>query len=139
MRYSLLALAACAFFIILATVLSLAVAYFDLGLGLIFMPHFLAGMAYLETCHFIQTKKAEKMYFKKENGKQILDLAGDLIISHNKNLVISRVKSAAPASVRNPLYVMINELSFYRKVKATFLVVRYIWKKVKPIDEPKAE
>lgn len=74
------------------------------------------------------------MYFSKEQGKQILDLSGDLILTHNKNLVIGRVKSAAPASIRNAKSIMLNSLSFFRRIQATFIVVRYIWKRVKPVE-----
>ena len=45
------------------------------------------------------------MYFFKLKGKQMLDLRGDLILTHNDALVKSRIKSAAPAGVRNARYI----------------------------------
>ena len=75
------------------------------------------------------------MYFTKENGNQILDMAGDLVLTKNNNLVIARVKSAAPKAVRNAKHILLNELSFFRKVQATLQVARFIWSRAKPIDE----
>ena len=67
------------------------------------------------------------MYFYKKNGKQILDLRGDLIITHNDAVVKGRVKSAAPSSIRNIKYVLLNAEGFIYKIKATILVIYFIW------------
>lgn len=68
------------------------------------------------------------MYFFKKNGKQILDLRGDLVLTHNDALVKSRVKSAAPASVRNAKRIVnIPSLGFWGKVKATKAAIGFIW------------
>lgn len=68
------------------------------------------------------------MYFYKHKGRQCLDLRGDLILTHNDALVKARVKSAAPASVRNAKYVLeIPALGFWRKLRVTFAAIRFIW------------
>lgn len=68
------------------------------------------------------------MYFYKEKGKQVLDLRGDLILTHNDVLVKGRVKSAAPASVRNAKRIEgIANMGLVPKVKATFAAIRFIW------------
>ena len=68
------------------------------------------------------------MYFFKLKGRQILDLRGDLILSHNPQLVRGRIKSAAPASVRNGQWVEdIPAMSMWRKVKASWHALRFIW------------
>lgn len=69
------------------------------------------------------------MYFFKEGGKQILDLTGNLILSFNDELVKARAPSAAPDSVKNPKRIMVNKLGFFRKIKATFIVIGFIWGK----------
>lgn len=68
------------------------------------------------------------MYFYKQKGKQVLDLRGDLILSHNPALVRGRVKSAAPAAVRNATYVEnIPMMGFRAKLAATRIALRFIW------------
>lgn len=68
------------------------------------------------------------MYFYKKGGKQILDLRGDLILTHNNALVKGRVKSAAPARVVNVKYIVnIAAMNIYRKTKTTFEAIRFIW------------
>lgn len=70
------------------------------------------------------------MYFYKEKGKQILDLRGDLVLTHNDGLVKGRVKSAAPSSVKNAKYIQdIARMGFFRKVRATLHVIGFIWGK----------
>lgn len=72
------------------------------------------------------------MYFYYDKGKQHVDLQGDLVITHNKNLVMARAKSAAP-KVHNVSYVVLPGLGIWRKIKATLLVVGFIWGEVPPI------
>jgi hypothetical protein len=68
------------------------------------------------------------MYFFKKGGKQILDLRGDLVLTHNYALVKGRVKSAAPASVRNAKRIEdIPNLGFWGKVKASRAALKFIW------------
>ena len=68
------------------------------------------------------------MYFYKKGGKQVLDLRGDLVLTHNDALVKGRVKSAAPASVKNAKRIEdIANMGFVRKVKATFAAIGFIW------------
>ena len=69
------------------------------------------------------------MYFFKEDGKQCLDLRGDLILSHNDALVKCRVKSAAPMSVKNAKYILTvsKPWGFWYRVRATVASIRFIW------------
>jgi hypothetical protein len=75
------------------------------------------------------------MYFYKKQGKQMLDLSGDLIITHNNGLVIGRVKSAAPAGVKNAKYILLVTLGFYGKIKATYHAIKFIWSNITPIED----
>ena len=74
------------------------------------------------------------MYFYKNKGKQVLDLRGNIILTHNSALVKGRVKSAAPAGVHNAKYILLAELSFRRKVEATLHAIRFIWGKSQALD-----
>ena len=68
------------------------------------------------------------MYFYKEKGKQILDMRGDLVLTHNNALVKGRVKSAAPSAVRNGKRIEnITRMSWFRKIKATWAATAFIW------------
>lgn len=68
------------------------------------------------------------MYFFKKGGKQILDLRGDLVLTHNDALVKGRVKSAAPSSVRNAKRIEdIPNLGFWGKLRATKAAIAFIW------------
>jgi len=70
------------------------------------------------------------VYFFKKGGKQYLDLRGDFIITHNPVLVRARVKSAAPAAVRNATYIPVSSgFGFFRKCKAVIHVARFIFGK----------
>ena len=69
------------------------------------------------------------MYFYKENGKQILDLKGTLIISHNSDLAKSRTSSAAPSKILNSQYVKLYGAGFFRKVFMSFYLFFYVWRK----------
>ena len=68
------------------------------------------------------------MYFYKQKGRQILDMRGDLVLTHNDALVKGRVKSAAPAGVRNALYVeSIPAMGLSGKLRATRVALVFIW------------
>ena len=68
------------------------------------------------------------MYFYKKGGKQVLDLRGDLVLTHNDALVKGRVSSAGPASSTNPKRIQdIVNIVFFRTVKATLAAIRFIW------------
>lgn len=70
------------------------------------------------------------MYFFKKNGKQMLDMRGDLVLTHNDALVKGRVKSAAPAGVRNAIYVEnIPKMGFRAKLAASRVALGFIWSK----------
>lgn len=70
------------------------------------------------------------MYFYNLKGKQALDLRGDLVLTHNAALVIGRVKSAAPSAVRNAKYIAdIPSMSVWRKLRASWAALRFIWGK----------
>ena len=74
------------------------------------------------------------MYFYHLNGKQMLDLRGNLILTHNDALIKGRVKSAAPRGVCNVKYVKVGSLKFLGKIKATFHAVRFIWGASEALD-----
>ena len=67
------------------------------------------------------------MYFFRKKGKQILDLRGDLVLTHNASLVMSRVKSNGPRIARNARYVLLRSLGFFGKIKASYHAIRFIW------------
>ena len=68
------------------------------------------------------------MYFYKRNGKQCLDFRGDLILTHNDAIVKARIKSAAPAVVRNATYVEnIPAMGFRAKLKVSRVALGFIW------------
>lgn len=75
------------------------------------------------------------MYFFKLKGKQFLDLRGDLVLSHNKDLVVARVGTAAPRYVKNAKSITgISGLKPLRKLRATFAAIRFIWGSSQAID-----
>jgi len=67
------------------------------------------------------------MHFFNIKGKQHLDLAGDLILTHNEELVSTRNKSAGPAKVTGAKYILLSTLTRWQKVKATFRVIGHVW------------
>ena len=76
------------------------------------------------------------MYFYNQKGRQVLDLRGDLILTHNPALVIGRVKSAAPSAVRNARYIAaIPSMGVVRKVRASWAALRFIWGKSEALKE----
>lgn len=80
------------------------------------------------------------MYFFKKGGRQILDLRGDLVLTHNDSLVKGRVKSAAPASVRNAKRIEnIPNLGFWQKVKASRAALSFIWGKSQALTKETIE
>ena len=64
----------------------------------------------------------------------MLDLRGNLIITHNDALIKARVKSAAPKGVHNNKYILVGSLKFLGKVKATFYAARFIWGASEALD-----
>lgn len=68
------------------------------------------------------------MYFYNQRGRQVLDLRGDLVLTHNPALVVGRVKSAAPSAVRNARYICaIPSMGVVRKMRASWAALRFIW------------
>lgn len=68
------------------------------------------------------------MYFYRSKGKQVLDLRGDLVLTHNTDLILARSKSAAPSAVHNGRYVVgATHLTPWQKLRATVIAVRFIW------------
>ena len=68
------------------------------------------------------------MYFFKKQGKQYLDLTGNLILSKNDQLIKTRSTSAAPHKALNGTYICnAGDLNFIGKLKATVLAMRFIW------------
>lgn len=80
------------------------------------------------------------MYFFLQKGRQILDMRGDLVLTHNPRLIVGRVRSAAPRSVRNGQWVEgIAAMSTWRKIKASAAALRFIWGRPQLLDIPTAE
>lgn len=76
------------------------------------------------------------MYFFKKQGRQYLDLTGNLILSCNDRLIKARVTSAAPNKVLNAKYILnTGKLNLREKFKATRLALRFIWGKPQPLIE----
>lgn len=69
------------------------------------------------------------MYFFKKKGKQHLDLQGDLVLTHNKNLISTRNKSASVRYVHNGKWIgkLRGKGSFWLKVRASFYTLWFIW------------
>jgi hypothetical protein len=68
------------------------------------------------------------MYFFKKNGKQFLDMQGNLILSHNKELIQYKAKSAIPHAVYNAKYLLkVDRYNFISKVKTSLIALRFIW------------
>lgn len=68
------------------------------------------------------------MYFFKLKGRQILDMRGDLVLTHNPALVRGRIKSAAPAGVHNATYIEnLPAMGFRARVAASVIALRFIW------------
>lgn len=74
------------------------------------------------------------MYFFKKQGRQYLDLTGDLILSQNDRLVKARSTSAAPHKILSAKFVVnCGDLNLRGKLKATLLVLRFVWGKPQPL------
>ena len=73
------------------------------------------------------------MYFFKDKGKQCVDFKGNLILTHNDQLISARAKSAAPGSTQNIKYILITKLNFFQKISAMFTVFGFIWGKPAPL------
>lgn len=69
------------------------------------------------------------MYFFKQNGKQILDLTGDVVITHNDEPIKARTKSAGPSAIKNHVFIKLHNASFFKKVFYTFYLATYVWRK----------
>lgn len=67
------------------------------------------------------------MYFFKKQGRQYLDLTGNLILSHNDKLIKARVSSAAPHKALNAKFIVnTGDLNLRGKLKAALLALRFI-------------
>lgn len=78
--------------------------------------------------NIVNFTQRDNMYFYKQKGKQILDLRGNLILSHNDSLVKGRIKSVAPAAIRNGSRIEdIPSMGVWRKLWATKAAIAFIW------------
>ena len=66
------------------------------------------------------------MFFHGANGKQILDLRNDLVLTFDKQLVTAQNKKNAPDRVANATYVLMSNTSRWR---ATLKVLKFVWTK----------
>jgi len=79
------------------------------------------------------------MYFYKNGGKLHLDLTGNLIFSHNDQLVKKRSGSQGPYKVKNATYaIQCSQLSFKNKIVATLAAISFIWGKSTALTPKKA-
>lgn len=68
------------------------------------------------------------MHFYMDSGKQCLEMRGDLILTHNDNIVTSKVRSAAPTHIYNYRCVRVQELKRLRqKFKALWACAKFIF------------
>ena len=68
------------------------------------------------------------MYFFLNQGKQCVDFRGDLILTHNADLMTGRTKSAAPRQAKNARYIPnIAAMTRRQKIAATWRAVQFIW------------
>ena len=68
------------------------------------------------------------MYFYESKGKQVLDMRGDSVLTHNSGLVKGRVKPAAPAGAHHATCAAgLTELGLRAKIKVTWMALRFIW------------
>ena len=80
------------------------------------------------------------MYFYKKNGKQYLDMRGDLVLSHNNALIKKRTPSAGPYKAVNGRSALnIKRLSFVQKIKLSLIVIGFIWGRDQELKNPKVE
>lgn len=66
------------------------------------------------------------LYFGKA-GRQCLDLSNELILTVDKNLVTCKSKKWGPKEVHNASFISVGSLSFWKKIKACFIVFKFIW------------
>lgn len=67
------------------------------------------------------------MHFSKKQGKLQLDLAGNLILSHNKEFISAQVSSAGPRRAANAKYVLLRGASVRQRIKASVHALAFIW------------
>lgn len=68
------------------------------------------------------------MYFFKEKGRQVLDMRGDLLLTHNTAPIVARIGSAAPSAVRNGQWAdNITRMTCWQKLRLSLRVLRFIW------------
>lgn len=71
------------------------------------------------------------MFFFKQNGKQQLDLSGNLILTRNEHLIRAKSKINAPRKTYNANFIKMRKLGFFGRIKATIIAVRFIWQSLK--------
>lgn len=79
------------------------------------------------------------MYFYKKQGGRGLDLRGDLILTHNADLIRSKSRKSAPDWVRHARWIPLGRRGIWRRIVATVHAVRFIWSKPKPLTRDRIE
>lgn len=75
------------------------------------------------------------MYFYKHKGKQYLDLRGNLILSHNPEIIRARSKNNAVARAQNASYVKdLPNVKFLPKLRVLWRAFRFIFGKSQALD-----
>jgi hypothetical protein len=77
------------------------------------------------------------MYFYKSKGKQILDLTGDIVLTHNSDPLKTRAKSCAPAAIRGGQYIKLHNVGFWRRVYIMIYVAAWVWRSSLELTEDK--
>ena len=76
------------------------------------------------------------MYFFIKEGRQYLDLTGNLILSHNDRLIKTRNKSAAPTKILNATYVVdLKHLTFIAKIRLVIMIFKFVFGKSQRLTE----
>lgn len=69
------------------------------------------------------------MHFRKVQGKQHLDMEGDLLITRERTVVATVSKSAGPAKVTNARSIHLPELTTRgKKLRACIIACLKIWR-----------
>lgn len=67
------------------------------------------------------------MKFLRIGKNRTFDLAGNLILSKNPELLTATHRNVAPERTINRNYIMLNGLNFRKKLRASRAAVAYIW------------
>ena len=67
------------------------------------------------------------MLFYMKGGKQHIDLGQEFILTLDHNLITTQLKKGAPSGVHNATYILLRKISFWGRIRATLLTIKFIW------------